>query len=213
MGTSSLFFCLEGIDGSGKTTQLTLLQEELSRRGIQTVRVREPGGTEISEKIRNILLSNVHKDKMSDLTELLLYNAARAQVIAEIIQPALANGKVVLADRFAWSTLAYQGFGRGLDTRVIESLLNITCGDFWPRHTFILDLPVDVSRTRQEKDDRELDRLEQEENAFFERVREGYKSIAIRHPDRCSLLDATRSQLALHQDVLRKILDMVKNPN
>ena len=100
MGTSSLFFCLEGIDGSGKTTQLTLLQEELSRRGIQTVRVREPGGTEISEKIRNILLSNVHKDKMSDLTELLLYNAARAQVIAEIIQPALANGKVVLADRF-----------------------------------------------------------------------------------------------------------------
>ena len=121
MSTANRFFCLEGIDGSGKTTQLTMLQEELARRGFQSIRVREPGGTDISEKIRNILLSPVHKGKMSDLTELLLYNAARAQVISEIIQPALANGKVVLADRYAWSTLAYQGFGRGIDTRLIRT--------------------------------------------------------------------------------------------
>ncbi len=212
MSTANRFFCLEGIDGSGKTTQLTMLQEELARRGFQSIRVREPGGTDISEKIRNILLSPVHKGKMSDLTELLLYNAARAQVISEIIQPALANGKVVLADRYAWSTLAYQGFGRGIDTRLIESLLDITCGEYWPRHTFILDLPVLASRERQEKDEREPDRLEQEQNDFFEKVREGYRSIAARRSDRCSLLDATRSPMAIHQDVVRRVLELLKNP-
>lgn len=211
MSSLSRFFCLEGIDGSGKTTQLGMLQEELSRRGFQAVRVREPGGTEISEKIRNILLSAAHKDKMGDLTELLLYNAARAQVIEEIIKPAVTNGRVVLADRFAWSTWAYQGFGRGLDTRLIESLLNITCGDYWPRHTFILDLPVAASRERQEKDDRELDRLEQEANEFFERVRDGYRSLAIKYPERCTLIDATRTPIAIHQDILRKVLELIKD--
>lgn len=213
MSSVNRFFCLEGIDGSGKTTQLTLLQEELGRRGFQSVRVREPGGTEISEKIRNILLSPAHKGKMGNLTELLLYNAARAQVIEEIIQPALSNGKVVLADRFAWSTLAYQGFGRGLDTRVIESLLNIACGDYWPRHTFILDLPVAASRERQEKDERAPDRLEQEHNDFFERVREGYRSIAARYSDRCTLLDATRNPIAIQQDIVRRVVEMLKVDN
>jgi len=208
--TSSRFFCLEGIDGSGKTTQLTLLQEELARRGYQAVRVREPGGTDISEKVRNILLSPVHKGKMGDMTELLLYNAARAQVIEEIIKPALSNGRVVLADRFAWSTMAYQGFGRGLDTRLIESLLNITCGDYWPRHTFILDIPVAASRERMEREDRAPDRLEQEKNDFFERVRDGYRHIAIKFPDRCSLLDATRSPIAIQQDIVRKVIELIK---
>jgi len=211
MSIVNRFFCLEGIDGSGKTTQLTMLQEELARRGFQSIRVREPGGTEISEKIRNILLSPAHKGKMGDLTELLLYNAARSQVIEEIIKPALANGRVVLADRFAWSTMAYQGFGRGLDTRLIESLLDIACGDYWPRHTFILDIPVAASRERQEKDEREPDRLEQEQNDFFERVRDGYRNIAIKHSDRCSLIDGTRSAIAIQQDIVRKVLDLLKS--
>jgi dTMP kinase len=130
---------------------------------------------------------------MANITELLLYNAARSQLIHEVIKPALENGVVVLADRFACSTLAYQGYGRGLDITMIKDLLRISCGDCFPNKTFILDIPVSLSRERQQKDKLRngADRIEQEKNDFFERVRKGYQTIAMENPETCVLLDAS----------------------
>ena len=187
------FICLEGIDGSGKSTQISSLENLFRRRGLEVLCIREPGGTDISEAVRQILLDTAHKGKMNDITELLLYNAARSQLIHEAIKPALEKGSIVLADRFAHSTLAYQGYGRGLNIDMVKNLLNITCGDFFPCKTFILDIPVSLSRERQQKDKsrRKADRIEQEENSFFERVRNGYRAIAKENPETCILLDAT----------------------
>ncbi|MDR1811554.1 MAG: dTMP kinase [Candidatus Fibromonas sp.] len=187
------FICLEGIDGSGKSTQIASLESLFKSRGLEVLKIREPGGTEISEAVRQILLNPAHKGKMSDITELLLYNAARAQLLHESIKPALEKGVAVLADRFAYSTLAYQGYGRGLNMDTIKNLLRVTCGDFFPK-TFILDIPVSLSRERQQKDKSrgKADRIEQEDNGFFERVRQGYRAIAKENPETCVLLDATR---------------------
>ena len=196
------------MDGSGKSTQLNLLMEELGRRGIPAVRIREPGGTEISEKIRNLILSPTY-GKMAPVTELLLYSAARAQLIHEVIAPALTAGKVVLADRFAWSTIAYQGYGRNIDLGTIETLVNVAVGDCWPVHTFVLDIPVETFRARSEKEGREPDRMEQEKQDFFERVREGYRQIAARDSSRLTLVDGSRSPLVVHKDILEKVLALL----
>ena len=126
------FFSLEGIDGSGKTTQLELLANALEAKGYKVVKFREPGGSIISEQIRSLLLDRTFKGKMDNTTELLLYNAARAQVISEVILPALQDGNIVLADRFAFSTLAYQGYGRGLDVDRICKLNNIATSGLKP---------------------------------------------------------------------------------
>ncbi|GHV11743.1 thymidylate kinase [Fibrobacterales bacterium] len=189
------FFCLEGIDGSGKSTQISALEKFWTEKGIRVVKIREPGGTKIGEQIRSVLLDTEHKDKMSDIAELLLYNAARAQLIKEVIKPALESGCTVLADRFAYSTLAYQGYGRGLDIAMIKDLLKIACGDCFPTKTFILDIPVEVSRARQfaDKERTGADRMEQEKNDFFERVRNGYRKIAEENKDNCTLIDATKN--------------------
>ena len=156
------------------------------------MKIREPGGTEISEMVRQILLNSAHKNKMSDITELLLYNAARSQLLCEIIKPALEKGIAVLADRFAYSTLAYQGYGRGLNIDMIKNLLHVTCGDFFPNKTFILDIPVSLSRERQQKDGTRsgADRIELEKNDFFERVCLGYRTIAKENPENCVLINA-----------------------
>jgi dTMP kinase len=196
------------MDGSGKSTQINLLLEELGRRGVPAVRIREPGGTEISEKIRNLILSPTNV-KMSPVTELLLYNAARSQLVHEVISPALGAGKVIVADRFAWSTIAYQGFGRRLDLPTIESLLSIAVGSFWPCHTFVLDIPVETFQERTAKEGRELDRIEQEKADFFERVRFGYQYIEKKYPDMVTLLDGTRSPIALHKEILDRILPLL----
>ena len=186
---------MEGIDGCGKSTQIAALENFFKDKGFEVLCVREPGGTEISEAVRQILLNPAHKGKMNDITELLLYNAARSQLIYEVIKPALEKGVAVLADRFAYSTLAYQGYGRGLNIDVIKNLLCITCGDCFPNKTFILDIPVALSRERQKKDKTRsgADRIELEKNDFFERVCQGYRAIAKENPDNCILLDAQKS--------------------
>ena len=190
------FICLEGIDGSGKSTQITALENLFKSKGFEVLKIREPGGTEISENVRDILLNPAHKGKMNNITELLLYNAARSQLIHEVIKPALEKGVAVLADRFAYSTLAYQGYGRGLDIGMIKNLLSITCGDYFPNKTFILDLPVSLSRKRQAGDGARSgqDRIELEKNEFFERVAEGYRTIAKENPESCVLLNAVSPQ-------------------
>jgi dTMP kinase len=190
------FICLEGIDGCGKSTQVAALGNFLENEGFKVLRIREPGGTEISEAVRQIILNPEYKGKMSDIAELFLYNAARAQLIHEVIKPALRKGFVVLADRFAYSTLAYQGYGRGLDIEMIKNLLRMACGIFFPNKTFIFDLSVSLSRERCSKDasKNNTDRIEQEQDDFFERVRQGYLTIAKENPETCVLINAARSQ-------------------
>ena len=190
------FICLEGIDGCGKSTQVVALGNFLEKEGFKVLRIREPGGTEISEAVRQIILNPKYKGKMGDITELFLYNAARAQLIHEVVKPALKKGFVVLADRFAYSTLAYQGYGRGLDIEMIKNLLRMACGVFFPNKTFIFDISVSLSKERRLKDvsNNRDDRIEQEQDDFFERVREGYLTIAKENPETCVLINAARSQ-------------------
>ena len=162
MKTAKHFFSLEGIDGSGKTTQIDMLIDALTKEGYSVVKLREPGGAKISERVREILLDTTFKGIMSDKTELLLYNAARAQVIAEIIQPALDAGKIVIADRFAWSTFAYQGYARGLGADLVQRLMEITCDGCFPELTVVLDIDVQRGRARTAKRGEAPDRLESE---------------------------------------------------
>jgi dTMP kinase len=173
--------------------------------GYECVRVREPGGSRISEAIRALLLDPAYKGLMGDRAELLLYNAARAQVIEEVIQPALNAGKVVLADRFAWSTLAYQGFGRGLNTSMVEKLSEITCGECFPELTIVLDMDVKEGRLRMASEGKQPDRLEAEKEDFFERVRKGYQQISKEFPECVSLVNASQSRESMHEIILQMI--------
>ena len=204
------FFCLEGIDGSGKTTQLELLANALEEKGYKVVKLREPGGAVISEHVRSILLNPAFKGIMDDSTELLLYNAARAQVIAEIILPALENGNIVLADRFAYSTLAYQGYGRGLSLKKVNELTAITCEKCFPELTLILDINAKQSKIRRSHRDETPDRLESEADLFFDKVSEGYKQIAKENPDTVCIFDAMLEKETKNKKILEAVLLRLK---
>ena len=205
MQTAKRFFSLEGIDGSGKSTQIDMLIEKLTAEGYSVVKLREPGGAKISERVREILLDASFKGGMGDKTELLLYNAARAQVIHEIIQPALDAGKIVIADRFAWSTFAYQGYARGLGAGMVQKLTELTCGSCFPELTVVLDLTVERSRARTAKRGEAPDRLEQEKADFFERVRQGYLAAAREYPECVAAIDADRSPEEVFGDLYKLI--------
>ena len=205
MNTAKRFFSLEGIDGSGKSTQIDMLISALESEGYSVVTLREPGGAKISERIREILLDASFKGIMADKTELLLYNAARAQVIHEIIQPALDEGKVVIADRFAWSTFAYQGYARGLGADMVQRLTELTCDGCFPELTVVLDIDVMRGRARTAKRGEAPDRLESEKAEFFERVRQGYLAAARDYPDCVSAIDADRSPEAVFADLYRLV--------
>lgn len=210
MKPSQRFFCLEGIDGCGKSTQLKLLAEFLSSEGFDVLSLREPGGSEISERIRALLLDVRYKDLMDAKTELLLYSAARAQLVAEKIAPALERGKIVLADRFAWSTLAYQGFGRGLDRETILALSDTACGKFAPNLTIVLDISLEESRRRQACAGFVPDRLESESSAFFERVLAGYRQMAADFPERIALIDAVQPIEEIQRQIRQLVLQKLK---
>ncbi len=205
MKTAKRFFSLEGIDGSGKSTQIDMLIEALEKEGYSVVKLREPGGAKISERIREILLDPSFKGVMADKTELLLYNAARAQVIAEIIQPALDAGKVVIADRFAWSTYAYQGYARGLGAEQVQRLTELTCDGCFPELTVVLDISVERGRARTARRGEAPDRLEQEKADFFERVRKGYLAAAHDYPDCVSAIDADREKEQVFADLYKLV--------
>lgn len=205
MQTAKRFFSLEGIDGSGKSTQIDMLIARLTAEGYSVVKLREPGGAKISERVREILLDASFKGVMGDKTELLLYNAARAQVIHEIIQPALDAGKIVIADRFAWSTFAYQGYARGLGAGMVQKLTELTCGTCFPELTVVLDLTVERSRARTAKRGEAPDRLEQDKADFFERVRQGYLAAAREYPECVAAIDADRSPEEVFGDLYKLI--------
>jgi dTMP kinase len=209
MKKNGIFIVFEGIDGAGKTCQMEKTKEYLLSRGLDVVMTREPGGTVIGEKIRELLLDPAHK-KMDDRCELLLYGASRAQHLAEIILPALQNGKAVLCDRFHLSTVAYQGYGRGLDLDAIEAMNEIATAGVSPDLTVILDVPADIGFQRiLENRDAPKDRLEQEKQVFFQKVREGYLKEAKKRKRNFVVVDGNREIVAVTADIekaLRPIL-------
>ena len=198
--TRGLFLTLEGVEGVGKSTNIEFMTQYLERRGIDYVLTREPGGTQLAEKIRELLL-DVHEEHMSELTELLLVFAARAQHIEKLIEPALASGKWVLCDRFTDATFAYQGAGRGLSVEKITQLQSMVQGSLRPDLTIILDLDPAIGMERA-KGRGELDRFEQEQQSFFLLVRQAYLDIAAAEPDRCKIIDASKPLAEVKSDLI-----------
>ena len=184
---TGLFITLEGIDGCGKSTQAALLAEKIEAAGREVVRLREPGGTRISEKIREILLDPENAE-MADECELLLLEASRAQLVRQVVVPALERGAVVLCDRFFDSTYAYQAGGRSLDDALVERCNELGCCGVHPDRTVVLDLDVERALARATADG--TDRLEAEGVAFQQRVRDAYLRLARSEPDRVRLVDA-----------------------
>ncbi len=196
---SGLFITLEGPEGAGKSTNRDYLAARLREQGVDVVMTREPGGTPLAERIRELLLAP-SEERMAVDTELLLMFAARAQHLAEVIRPALARGAVVLCDRFTDATYAYQGGGRGLPVERIAILEAFVQGELRPDLTLVFDLPVEVGLARAAARGR-LDRFEQEGQAFFEAVRQAYLQRAGQQPQRYRLLDAAQSLSAVQQAI------------
>ena len=189
-----MFITFEGIEGCGKTTQVRRLADHLQRQGHAVLTTREPGGCPIADEIRRILLSPANGE-LVPRAELLLYAAARAQHVAEVIQPALARGMWVLCDRFTDATIAYQGYGRGLDSQLIGELNDVAAGSTLPRLTILLDLPVEEGLNRARRRNAQTagpdeGRFEDESLAFHRRVRDGYRQLATREPERFLIIDA-----------------------
>ncbi|MBA6068023.1 MULTISPECIES: dTMP kinase [Pseudomonas] len=196
---SGLFITLEGPEGAGKSTNRDYLAARLREQGVDVVMTREPGGTPLAERIRELLLAP-SEERMAVDTELLLMFAARAQHLAEVIRPALARGAVVLCDRFTDATYAYQGGGRGLPVERIAILEAFVQGELRPDLTLVFDLPVEVGLSRAAARGR-LDRFEQEGQAFFEAVRQAYLQRAGQQPQRYRLLDAAQPLSAVQQAI------------
>ena len=194
------FITFEGIEGSGKTTQIKLLYKFLTEKGREVEYTREPGGTEIGRKIREILLDPRY-DIMDYKTEILLYAADRAQDMKENIIPALKEGKIILSDRFVDSNLAYQAYGRGLDYKTVYSINNWVIDPYWPDLTFILDVDIKLGlmRARSISKDQAGDRLESEVDSFHQRVREGYLKMA--EEDRVVVVDADGEPENVHAQI------------
>lgn len=202
------FISLEGIDGSGKTSLVKCIGEQLEAAQYKVLTVREPGGSVISEKIRAMLL-DVKNEGILPGTEALLYAAARSQVVEEIIRPALAQGQVVLADRYLDSTMAYQGYGRGLNLEYLHQL-NILCtGGLWPHLTLLLDIEPDQAAARRKKDI--PDRLEKEGLDFQTKVRQGYLALAGQEPARIKLINAGLALPQVMQQAWEHLEPLLKN--
>lgn len=199
-----IFISMEGPDGSGKTTQITLLRNYLERRGYDEVVItREPGGTVISEAVRGIILNRAYAE-MDDRTEAMLYAAARAQLVAQVIKPALESGKAVISDRFVDSSAVYQGMARGLGVQNVYDLNAFAIQGIMPDLTIHLDLPAEVGLSRA-KERAELDRMEAESMAFHEKVAQGYRDLAKLAPERIWTIDATQSVEEIHTRIIEKV--------
>ena len=194
-----LFITLEGVEGCGKSTQLRLLQEHLAARDYDVVTTREPGGTPAAEAVRAILLDPVHT-ALSPMAEALLYAAARAQHVDELIRPALEAGKIVLSDRFADSTTAYQGAGRDIPAETIQTLHSLATRGTWPGLTIVLDLPA-AEGLKRAASGRGPDRIEMEPLDFHERVREEFLRIAQTEPGRVHVVDASQPVEAVSAEI------------
>jgi len=206
-----LLLTFEGIDGSGKSTQARRLNEHLQERGHETLLVREPGGTELSEEVRSVLLEpdlNVHP-----MAELLLFSAARTQLVTERIRPALEAGRIVICDRFYDSTTAYQGAGRDVaDPEWLQSFHHRVTDGLVPDRTYLVDLDPATARARRTEADAAGDRMEAEDEAFYRRVAAAYDTLADEHPARIHRLDGRRSIEALHAEIRADVEALLDAP-
>ena len=200
------FLTFEGIAGSGKSTQLGLLQSALSARGLDIVRTLEPGGTALGRKLREAFLET--DEAVTPMAELLLFAADRAQHVNFLIKPAMTDGKIVISDRYADATVAYQGAGRGFDADVIRSVIDLATGGLRPDLTLFYDLPVDVAIARASNrngEEAKNNRMDAETHDFYERVRSKYLEIAAREPERFKVIDATGTP----EEIFRKTIEIV----
>ena len=199
-----MFITFEGIDFCGKSTQVELLKSYLISKGKHVEIIREPGGTEISEKVRKILLDKNHNN-MEMETEIFLFSACRAQLVREKIRPYLECGYYVISDRFHDSTTAYQGFGRGIPINSVEHINNIAIGSTIPDITFLIDIPVEIANKRKAlKENVDLDRIEVSDSLFYEKVRKGYLNLA-EGEKRIKVIDGTKSI----EEINKKIIDEI----
>jgi dTMP kinase len=210
-----IFISLEGGEGAGKTTQAQLLRRRLERLGHKVVVTREPGGTPLSEEIRRIILRpsaaprpNPSSSDLPPEAELLLFLAARAQLVAEVIRPALERGEIVVCDRYSDSTLAYQGYGRGLDLEEVKAADRLATGGLRPDLSVLLDLPVDVGLARKTADG-EWDTIGQEGRGFHERVHAGFAKIVAGEPGRWIVVDATLSSEVIAERIWERVEPLV----
>ena len=199
------FITFEGSEGSGKSTQAERLATRLQRCGVPYVVTHEPGGTPIGESIRDLLQFAPHNSNMTPETELLLFEASRSQLVREVIKPALERGMCVIADRFSDSTTVYQGAARKLDREMIERLNAFVVGDCVPDITFVLDVDASTAKSRMQREPRKADRMEQQPAEFYERVREGYRELAMHEPKRIVLVNGSRDPDEIEKQIWEKL--------
>jgi dTMP kinase len=194
-----MFFSFDGVDGSGKSTQIRLLADALRQQGLEVVTCRDPGSTALGERLREILLHH-HGTPIHRRSEMLLYMASRAQLVEEVIRPALTAGKVVLSDRYLLANVVYQAHGGGLDPAEVWRVGEVTVAGVMPRLIFLLDIPAERGGGRIQ---RQPDRMEAQGFEYLERVRQGFLTEAARFPNQVAVIDADRPIEAVHADVLR----------
>lgn len=200
-----MFITLEGPEGSGKSSQLPLLAEFLRARGHDVICTREPGGTKIGDQIREVLV-RMDNVELHPRTEILLFLSARAQLVEELVLPSLADGKIVICDRYGDSTLAYQGYGHGLDLEKLRMMLQFATNGLKPDLTILLDVDVLVGLKRKKAKD-EWNRLDAYEISFHERVREGYHQLAAQDPKRWRIVDASQSAELVQEKIRQIVID------
>lgn len=207
-----MFITFEGPEGSGKTTQIQALFDYLRDQGHDVVLTREPGGTAIGDQTRRILLDPENREMLPE-TEILLFSASRAQLVGQVVRPALDRGAIVICDRFADSTMAYQGYGHGLDLEALRTITQFATGGLTPDLTVFLDIDVEVGLRRKraagQADSEAWNRLDQKAVAFHHRVRQGYLALAAAEPDRWLVVDAARSREAIQHDVRERVEELL----
>lgn len=206
------FITFEGTEGGGKSTQINLLATRLRERGLAVRTLREPGGTTIGEEIRHTLQHSSQNQAMTPEAELLLMNASRAQIVREVIRPALQAGEIVLCDRFYDSTVAYQGYGRRLDLQLVRTVIDFAVGSTRPDLTILLHVPIEVSEARRSsRPSTSRDRMEELDRSFFERVEKGFSALATAEPKRVRVIDATQSIEAVRDQIWAFVQPLLKS--
>jgi len=200
-----MFITLEGPEGSGKSSHMTPLAEAIRQAGYPVVITREPGGTPIGDEIRKTLL-NLKNTAMHPTTEILLFQASRAQHVQELILPSIRAGKVVLCDRFADSTLAYQGYGHQTDLQELAQIIRFATGGFQPDLTLLLDVDIEIGLQRRSSDQESWNRLDAKEKAFHQRVRKGYLAMSAAQPERWAVVDASQPLDQVQQALIEVVL-------
>lgn len=205
-----MFITLEGPEGSGKSMQIRELADFVREQGFEVLTTREPGGTFIGDQIREVIM-RMDNTMMHPNTEILLFCAARAQIVTEVIRPNLEKGVVVISDRYGDSTLAYQGYGHGLDLQILKDILKFATGGLQPDLTLLLDLEVDEGLNRKIKGGSEWNRLDAQKVEFHKRVRNGYKEMALAEPDRWRVINASNEPHIVQQDIRKVILKKLES--